>query len=384
MSGDSIKAAIEAMKAEKARLLEQASAEIDRAMAADMAELERLAAKYNLRVVGNGASTTPATSGSFALASTVVPLPPEEIDISVHVAGVQTLAELVAAYRADERSPYRALRFKVRESYDNMIDRIVTECGSVKLSDLTADGIQKLYDGWAADGKVATGHALATKLRLLFSFGTTVLDDPGCQRLSTIMNRMRFENPKPRSEQLTAEHVEAIRAKAHELGKPSIALAQAIQYQLMLNQKDVIGEWLPATEPGESDIVLDGLKWLHGIRWSEIDNNLILRHVTSFRKKMVEIDLKRAPMVLEELKRVGPFPKKGPVIVSEWSQKPWSSAEFRRWWRKIADASGVPKNIRNMDSSKVGMQPKRESVVAAETLEEDTNLSLELGEARLH
>jgi hypothetical protein len=195
---------------------------------------------------------------------------------------------------------------------------------------------------------------------------------------------MRFENPKPRSEQLTAEHVKAIREKAHELGKPSIALAQAIQFELMLNQKDVIGEWLPATEPGESDIVLDGLKWLHGIRWSEIDNNLILRHVTSFRKKMVEIDLKRAPMVLEEIKRLGATPKNGPVVVSEWSQKPWSSNEFRRWWRKLADAAGVPKNIRNMDSSKVGMQSKREALPAPETLEEDTNLSLELGEARLH
>jgi hypothetical protein len=382
MSSDSIKSAIEAMKAEKARLLEQASAEIDRAMASDLAELERLAAKYNLKVVGADAPPTTYASGSIASSSVVSPLPPGKIDVSV--AGVCTLAELVTTYRTDERSPYRALRFKVREGYDNMIDRLVAECGSVMLSDLTADGIQKLYEGWAAGGKVATGHALATKLRLLFSFGTTILDDPGCQRLSTIMNRMRFENPKPRSEQLTVEHVEAIRAKAHEMGKPSIALAQAIQFELMLNQKDVIGEWLPATEPGESDIVLDGLKWLHGIRWSEIDNNLILRHVTSFRKKMVEIDLKGAPMVLEEIKRIESVPKNGPVVVSEWSQKPWSSNEFRRWWRKLADAAGVPKNIRNMDSSKVGMQLKRESVPAAETLEEDKSLNFELRESRLH
>ena len=375
MSDESIKSAFEAMNAEKSRLLAEAAAEIDRTMAADMAELRRLAAKYNLRIVaadapapreaapkkiwiGGGGKLVvrpePTHQAALFSANGGHFVGPDVPSVSAN-AGIQTLADLAAIYRSHEGSPYRALRFKVRDGYDNMIDRILARCGPMKLAEFNYDTIQKLYDEWTDGGeKLATGHALVTKLRGLFSFGTTKLDDPGCQRLSTIMNKMRFPNPVARSEQLTTELVNAIRAKAHELGKPSIALAQAIQFELMLAQKDTIGEWVPASEPGESDIIVDGNKWLYGIRWSQIDDNLVLRHVTSFRQKHVEIDLKRAPMVLEELqKQFGEIPKKGPVIVSEWNAKPWSSAEFRRWWRKIADAAGVPKNIKNMDSRPV-------------------------------
>jgi hypothetical protein len=36
------------------------------------------------------------------------------------------------------------------------------------------------------------------------------------------------------------------------------------------------------------------------------------------------------------------FPSKGPVIVSEFNNLPWKAIEFRRWWRKVADAAGLP------------------------------------------
>ncbi|MGY2938924.1 hypothetical protein ACVWZ6_008526 [Bradyrhizobium sp. GM6.1] len=131
-------------------------------------------------------------------------------------------------------------------------------------------------------------------------------------------------------------------------------MAQAIQFEFGLGQKDTIGEYVPVTEPGTSDIILDGMKWLYGIRWEQVDEKLVLRHVTSFGAKSLELDFKRAPMVLEELKKLyrGSVPKKGPIIISEWNQKPWGSSEFRRWWRKIADAAGVPKNVKNMDSGR--------------------------------
>lgn len=362
---DSISTALKAMEA---RLLAQARSEIERTTAADMAELHRLAAKYNLRVISAETDeavthhTDPEQKGNSQSAPSS--------------AGVQTLGELARLYRTHDRSPYRALRFAVRNSADNLIDRIVAEHGDVQLASLNADGIKKLYELWAADGKKSSGHAFATKLRGLFSFGTTVLDDAGCQRLSIIMNRMRFPNPPARTERLTAEHVIAIRAKAHEMGKPSIALAQAMQFELRLTQKDTVGEWVPVTEPGTSDIVVDGNKWLHGIRWEEIDDNLMLRHQTSFANKKLELDLKSARMVLEELKRLPSTPKKGAVIISEFNNRPWSPNEFRRWWRKVADAAGVPRNIKNMDSSRAADRKPNNSETKATTREPDEEIRL--------
>jgi len=177
-----------------------------------------------------------------------------------------------------------------------------------------------------------------------------MLEDDDCTKLSAVLSKMRFAMPKPRTERLTAAQAVAIRAKAHEMGRPSIALAQAFQFECMLRQKDVIGEWVTIREPGISDVQHEGLKWLRGIRWEEIDHNMTLRHLTSKRQKMIELSLRNAPMVLEELALNGDHPATGPIIVSEWDNLPWTGPEFRRWWRIVAEAAGVPKTVRNMDS----------------------------------
>ena len=96
---------------------------------------------------------------------------------------------------------------------------------------------------------------------------------------------------------------------AHEMGRPSIALAQAFCSYGKLEQKDVIGEWVPKSEPGESDVLSAIEKWLRGIRWEEIDENLVLRHPTSRDGKIVELNLQEIPELLAEI-RLKPRPKK--------------------------------------------------------------------------
>ena len=84
-------------------------------------------------------------------------------------------------------------------------------------------------------------------------------------------------NCRRSTEFLTAAQAIAIRAEAHRRGYPSIALAQAFAYELMLRQKDVIGEWVPVSEPGLSEVVAGTSKWLNGLHWSDIDQNMKLR-----------------------------------------------------------------------------------------------------------
>jgi hypothetical protein len=124
----------------------------------------------------------------------------------------------------------------------------------------------------------------------------------------------------------------------------------------------VIGEWVPQKERGTSDVLHEGMKWMAGVRWSEIDHNMILRHITSKRQKELVVDLKLAPMVLDELAIMlardgitAPvtrdlLPASGPIILREWQKRPYKMHDFRRMWRAIADAAGVPKEVKNMDS----------------------------------
>ena len=84
---------------------------------------------------------------------------------------------------------------------------------------------------------------------------------------------------------------------------------------------------------------------------------MILRHVTSKRGKMLEIDLKLAPMVIEEFgtEDRSVLPAFGPLVISESTGLPYHADDFRRKWRLIADMAGVPKTVRNQDSRAGGI-----------------------------
>jgi hypothetical protein len=262
-----------------------------------------------------------------------------------------TLKSLIARYQDDPDSTFHTMRFNSRTNYINLMRRLEKDFGDEHLAEVKGRTVKHWHEHWTADGKhIAMGHGLIGMLRTLLTFGTTLLESQECARLKGILSDMRFTMPKARTERITAQQVNAVRAKAHELGRHSIALAQAFQFEGILRQKDVIGEWVPASEPGLSEVTYQGDKWLRGVRWSEIDGDLILRHTTSKKGKDIEVDLKLAPMVLEELQRMGDRPKTGPIIVYEKTGIPYRSAQFRKVWRLIATAAGVPDAVFNMDS----------------------------------
>jgi hypothetical protein len=327
-------AASEALARKRARLLEEL-AEIDR-----LAELAALAAKHN-----------------FVL----VEAPAEPQKNEGHASTV-TVASVAHSYRTDERSRYRKLRHKTRESYDCLLRRLERDLGPEQIANLDRERLLRVHAEWMKASGVSMAHSLITMLRGLATFGSTILKDRACRELRITLHDMDFPMAKRRAERLTRDDVIAIRRKAHEMGRPSMALAQALQFDCELRQKDVIGEWVPKnSEPGESDVTDGDLKWLRGIRWERVDQRLLLRHRTSISLKEIEVNLRSAPLVLEELMLMygldeaevfdrSKLPPSGPIIICEFTEAPWASHEFRRWWRKIADACGISKNVRNMDS----------------------------------
>jgi hypothetical protein len=266
-----------------------------------------------------------------------------------------TIKTLIYCYQTDVDSKYHKKRWAVRRDHDNFLKRVAKTHGDTKLSDIRGRLILSWHKQWSHDGvKIAIGHSFVAHLRTLFGFGMTLLEDPECTRLVAVMHEMKFEMVKPRTVHLTAGHVLAIRKVAREKRRYSIALAQAFQFDLMLRQKDVIGEYVPIPEPGISDVINPKLnkKWITGIRWEEIDQNMILRHKTSKRGKDIEVNLKLAPMVIEELGTDDRslLPTSGPIIISESTGLPYATENFRKTWRENANLAGVPTTIRNMDT----------------------------------
>lgn len=364
------------LAADTARMAEM---EKQLADAAELEELKRLAAKHNLVVMP--ADAAPPQQGLKPPARGVetdetFTFPWE----SAPTRAGPTVGELVQQYRTDPRSPYAKLRFKTREQYEYLLRPISKDCASLKLAELNTQGFQAIYDGWTKNGteRLPMGNSLMTMMRGLVNYGVAVLADPECERLSIVLHLMKFPLGKMKRPPLTIKHATAIMNKAHEIGKPSIALGQAFLFDCEeLSQKDVIGEWVPNSEPGVSGVLDDDLKWIRGLRWEEIDQRWILKHVKSRASTSeVEIDLKKEPVVVLELNRIlgrfhanplipdrTDFPANGPVLLNERTKMPWHSQEFRRYWRKIANECGVPKGV------------KATAAVSTEDDEEDQKVS---------
>lgn len=142
-----------------------------------------------------------------------------------------TLSSLVTCYQTDQDSGFRKLRYRTRENYAHLCKRLEADHGAEPLSEVNARRLLRWHEDWTSSG-VAMAHSLVGMLRTLIGFGATFLEDAECERLKGILHSMRFKMASSRKERLTAEQANAIRAMAHKMGRPSIALAQALQFDL--------------------------------------------------------------------------------------------------------------------------------------------------------
>lgn len=278
---------------------------------------------------------------------------------------IQGLAD---CYMSDSLSDYFECEWATRKHYQSLCkvimrtpwtseDRITQTVGLTQISEVRARVIKMWHRSWSHDlTKIPMGHACTTMLRTLVGFGVSILEDEECVRLSTILSHLSFPTGQARTSTLSTEQVIAVRKLAHKRGHPSIALAQAIQFEFTWRQKDVIGEWVPISERGSSEILDGNDKWRKGIRWNEIDERMLVNHITSKRKKLSEPSIMNAPMVLEELQRIygttdrAKLPASGPVIICEETELPWRAHKFRLVWRGLATECSIPANVKNMDT----------------------------------
>lgn len=283
----------------------------------------------------------------------ILPVPvPAPVTASASSGGVEsmTFPTLVNVYLNHEHSPYRKLSHASRRFYDGQIRRLLDGIGDTKLAELKLPAIMALYNSWTDNGtaRISHGHAGISILRGLIYFGAVTLEDPECVRLAVILRKQKFKNVGARTAKITAAHVNLIRMKAHETDWHSIALYQALIFETKLKQKQILGEWVPLGERGESKVVTDGKKWLPGLLWSDIDENLIVTH--KMRDGSIErTDLKNCPMVMEELDLIKGN-RFGPVIVCDSTKLPWVGSYFRAIWRKLAAECEIPKEIRSTDA----------------------------------
>jgi hypothetical protein len=266
-----------------------------------------------------------------------------------------SIASLCNQFQTHNESPYKLRsKWNSQRLYDQCIKIICNTVGARAVRGLIGPDFTRWHTKWGdpvAEGKerrlTRAKHCMDT-VRRVISFGVT-LGYADCAKVDVILGKMRFQMPKVRTAKLTIEHVSKIRSEAHALGLGSIALAQTMQFELAMRQKDIVGEWVPFDGLG-GGITHKKTRWTGGLLWSDIDPHMILRKTHVKTGILVEHDLRLYPNILQEIDLVEPSRRVGPVIISEATGEPYKHRTFTQTWRRVADAAGLPKGIWNMDS----------------------------------
>lgn len=273
-----------------------------------------------------------------------------------------SLKSLIAVYRKTPESPYHNLKFNTVEMYDRNLDLLEEKVGTRQLSKLTGLDFQRWYNKFkepakeGAPERVRTAYQAMQILRIIVKFGI-VANITECARLAVVLEQMRFHVPPARTERITFEQVQAICAKAIEQGRLSIAIAQALQFELTLRQVDVTGQWEPVPDAEKrAGIFSQGKRWSGGLTWNHIDSNGILTKVTTKTGQIAEHDTTAYPFLRSILDQVPPEDRIGPMVIDETTGLPYRDRRrFGRIWRAIATECGVPVGVWNRDSRAGGV-----------------------------
>ena len=264
-----------------------------------------------------------------------------------------TIESLIDIYASDENSPYQDLKYRTQINYDKDLAVLKRTVGERRVDKLTGDHFRQWYRKWSepkppgSPPRIGRAHSLITRLRILFGYGQTK-GYPNCETLKNVLAEMRFKAPPPREVVITYQQVVAFIAKARELNEPELALAQALQFEGTLRQIDVIGEWLPDPERPS------GFRWANGLLWQHLRDYVLIKKTTKTGQE-AGIDFKLYPLALAELRRVPPDKRVGPVIIDRLTEQPFKSSTYRRRWRAVARAAGIPDDVMSRDSHAGGV-----------------------------
>ncbi len=276
-------------------------------------------------------------------------------------------------FQTNEDSPFQSIKWNSQENILKSLVIVERTVGARHVGKVLGPDFKRWHASWGepkepggAPRPWRAKHAIDT-VRQLVSYGVTLgIED--CFRADTILGKIRFKTPPARTSVMTADHVAAIRTTAHAEGFPSIALATVLQFELAMRQKDVIGEWEPVmTVEDAGGITFRDKRWVNGLLWSDIDEDLVLRKIHTKTGFPVEHDLKLHPTVLEEIAMIPLDKRVGPIIIAERVDgTPYKNRKFTQRWRVVADKAGIPKSVWNMDA-RAGAITEAYDLGAAET-----------------
>lgn len=271
-----------------------------------------------------------------------------------------TFGTLFDRYLSDPESTYHALKPSSRHPYTIYARKLKEHLGAVRIDMSDGRDAKRWFRLWAGVDDLKDPRAHLPRARMMLcvlkaavAFGV-ICRLPACKDFSDVLGAMEFPAPKSRRFAPTAAQIEAARQAAHAAGAPSRALAYALQFETTLRQWDVIGIWVPLSDPRPSSIIDRGEKWI-GPTWAMVDKTLVLRLTYGKTEDTSGLsgayDLSACPMVVAELAHV--TERSGPLIVNERTGLPYryegAKSGFKEGWKADFAAAGLDPGMWNRD-----------------------------------
>lgn len=287
-----------------------------------------------------------------------------------------TIKSLIELWQSDQDSDYHKLKPSSLKPYEVYARMVILEIGNLHIDDCDGRDVKRWFASWSEPPKPGVPRQIP-KARMAIAVIRSALTHgilcrrPGCRAFLDILSTMEFPTQPSRVAAPTADDIVKMRAGAHDAGHPAAALAYAIQFDGAVRQWDVIGQWIPMSDPRPSLVHQRGMKWV-GPMWSQIDGSNIFKFKPTKTEdtsgKDVQVDFSVCPMVLEELSHIPPEDRKGPLIVNPNTGLPYRHDYFQKLWTAIRTAKEVSSAIWNRDLRAGGISEGREADVSTDDL----------------
>ncbi|WP_081740476.1 tyrosine-type recombinase/integrase [Afipia sp. P52-10] len=264
-----------------------------------------------------------------------------------------TMRSLCRVYQEHPDSDFHTVKANTRRTYTGSLKIIEASVGARVIRNLTIVDAKRWYKQWRAPKfiggpeRIDRAHDAISMVRTVLKFGFALGHDE-CGELDQRLHNVRFERGGAREEEMTAAQAVAFVRKALDLGERDMAIGVAAQFELMLRQKDVIGEWRVA-KPGTHDALYFGDEmWVGRFRWDQVPG-WVFRIKTSKTRAPAEFRLVDYPILFQLLDAVPMHERSGSICKGEHGL-PFRERTYRKRFRRIARAAGIPDSVWSMDS----------------------------------
>lgn len=341
--------------------------------AADDEQLAALCREHTARLQNWTAERKEELAADAAGVISIVPLEP-------YSGSVLSACRL---YQTHSMSDFHTVKANTRKSYLDSLKIIERTVGARLLKNVTTVDGKNWYREWrkpAAPGaaeRVDRAHDAVSQFRTVVRFLAS-LRIAEAKLLNDELKLVKFEKGGAREEEMTLSYVTSFIRKAREFGQSGVmpadralymALGTAAQFELLLRQKDIIGERVRfntrldgrAIPKGATVVDCGSFRWAGFFTWESIPSWLWrMKTSKSKYRAAATFDLTQFGLLMPLLEQVPQGQRVGAIVKDE-TGRPVREGSYRRWFRQIARAAGIPDGVWNMDTRAGGATEAEEA-----------------------